>query len=140
MNDVRDPFDGLRPTPVPPALRERVLGAAREALLAAPKPTAWDWLFESRGLRVAWAAACLALVIAHLTLGPTPRAAVVAARTLDQTLDAAPELRAAVELPAVAADVQLGLGMTLVTPSAARPHPGDGKRPDLGDSKKGVPS
>ncbi len=91
----QDPFDGLRPSGLPSALRERVLDAARQAALEVPAPTLRDRLFESRPLRAAWACLCLVLVAGHVALTePTPSRLAEARSLVD-----APELRDVLELP-----------------------------------------
>lgn len=60
--------------PVPPsppeALRRRVLTRAHSALGERPVPDVWDRLWTNRPLRLAWAAAVAALVLAQLAVGP----------------------------------------------------------------------
>ncbi len=94
-NHGQDPFDGLRPSGLPSALRERVLDAARQAALEAPASTLWDRLFESRPLRAAWACLCLALVAGHVALTEPTESRLPEARSLVD----APELREVLELP-----------------------------------------
>ena len=87
------PFRGLRAPAAPAALRTRTLAAAR----AAARPETRDWVervWQSTGLRLAWAAACTLLVVANLMPGPWPRAprdgaaaAVAAANFGDPFLD-----------------------------------------------------
>jgi len=76
----REPFGDLRPPKAPPALRQRVLQAAHRAARAEPEPSLTERLWRSRPLRLAWAAAVVLLLSAHLSLqfshGEAPREAV----------------------------------------------------------------
>ena len=68
------PLAGLAPPAAPPELREKVLAAARTALLEPPRrPDAWARLWESRAARLAWAASVLLLLGGH-ALVPRPHA------------------------------------------------------------------
>lgn len=73
MNEKRgapaDPLAGLVPPGAPPELKARVLAASRAALLAGPgRPDRWSLLWESRPLRLAWAASLLLLLASHAAL------------------------------------------------------------------------
>ncbi|HQR66777.1 MAG TPA: hypothetical protein PLB02_05235, partial [Thermoanaerobaculia bacterium] len=61
MSDGRppdpSPFSGLEASGPPPDLREKVLAVAREALAEEAGRDVWTRIWESRPLRVAWAAA-----------------------------------------------------------------------------------
>jgi hypothetical protein len=58
-------FRGLRRTPIPNGLKERVLGAARSHAVA--RRASWvDRLWENRALRLAWAFSVLLLLVANL--------------------------------------------------------------------------
>lgn len=64
--DPPGPLAGLSPPAPPPELRARVLDAARAALLEPPPPAdPWSRVWESRSLRVAWAASVLLLLAGH---------------------------------------------------------------------------
>lgn len=64
-----DPLAGLAPPEAPPELRARVLAASRAALLAEPEPRdRWKTVWDSRPLRLAWAASLLLLVAGHAVL------------------------------------------------------------------------
>jgi len=73
-------FGGVRPPRAGEALRDRVLEAARAAM-GAPfnedededaGPGFIDRLWESRPLRLGWAALCVALIAGHAALSPAP--------------------------------------------------------------------
>jgi hypothetical protein len=78
MNDGQEdgeaPFSGLLPPAPPAALRERVLQKARVALAREGVSDVWTRIWESRPLRVAWVAATLLLVVAHLVITVRPPA------------------------------------------------------------------
>ena len=61
---------GLEPPPPPRELRARVLAAARHVAFEEPEPDLWTRVWNSRGLRLAWAAAVASLVAGHLLVGP----------------------------------------------------------------------
>jgi hypothetical protein len=67
---VGPPFPGLEVPGPPAALRESVLGKARQALARAPGLDPWTRLWESRVARLAWAACVVGLLAAHLAIGP----------------------------------------------------------------------
>jgi hypothetical protein len=123
-----DPFDGLRPARAPEALRERVLDAARQAMLEAPAPTIWDRLFESRALRTAWGALCLILVAGHLVLTEDPQSEGLESRSLVD----APELKDVLELP------RLDEGILRSGSFGSEPAPAPKKKG--ASSAEGVPS
>jgi len=92
------PFSGLEPPAPPAALRGQVLKSTRDALAREVGRDVWTRIWESRPLRLAWAAATLLLVAAHL---------VVSARTplagrREAALPSAPAADPAGELSAVA--------------------------------------
>lgn len=125
----QDPFDGLRPSAAPAALRERVLDAARQAALEGQAPTIWDRLFESRPLRAAWGALCLVLVVGHVALTEPTESRLPEARSLVD----APELRDVLELPRFDG---VDFGPDLLDPqSAPKPRKVEGVT-----SEEGVPS
>jgi len=69
-----DPLEGLAPPGAPPELKIRVLAASRVALLAEPEPRDhWKTIWESRPLRLAWAASFLLLIAGHAVLAPSGR-------------------------------------------------------------------
>lgn len=78
MNDGQEdgetPFSGLLPPAPPAALRGRVLLKARVALAREGVSDVWTRIWEYRPLRVAWAAATLLLVVAHLVITVRPPA------------------------------------------------------------------
>lgn len=74
QKDGEAPFSGLVPPAPPAALRERVLQKAREALAREGGSDVWTRIWECRPLRVAWAAATLLLVAAHLIITVRPPA------------------------------------------------------------------
>lgn len=102
MKDPRTPppapLAGLAPPAAPPELREKVLAAARAALLEPPpSPDAWSRLWESRVARLAWAAAVLLLLGGHAlvsrshedrTPAPTSTALADATRSTDAEIAA----------------------------------------------------
>ena len=89
--DPSNPLAGLAPPAAPPELREKVLAAARAALLEPPRrPDVWARLWESRAARLAWAASVLLLLGGH-ALVPRPHAgrpAALAARGADAEIAA----------------------------------------------------
>lgn len=66
------PFPGLSVPGPPEALREAILGKAREALAREPVPDAWTRIWESRPARLAWATCVAGLVVANLIVAPRP--------------------------------------------------------------------
>jgi len=64
------PFAGLDVPGPPAALRESVLGKAREALAREPVPDSWTRIWESRPARLAWATCVVGLVVANLAVAP----------------------------------------------------------------------
>ena len=73
-----DPFSGtLAPPQAPPELRQRVIAAARAAADRADEPDLWARIWESRPVRLAWAASIGALIYGHLVIGGSiaPRSA-----------------------------------------------------------------
>jgi hypothetical protein len=73
-DDDEAPFSGLEPPVPPPTLRARVLKSARETLEREAARDIWTRVWESRPLRVAWAAATLILLAAHLAVPARPPA------------------------------------------------------------------
>ena len=65
MNDDAEFLDGLVPLAPLPDLRERVLMAAAAALAREPRGR-WTRIWESRRLRISWAAAVALLAAANL--------------------------------------------------------------------------
>ena len=66
---------GLIPPGPPPELRQRVLGAAREAMGRTGSPDIWSRIWNSRPAHFAWAASVAGLLFGHIVLGgggPTP--------------------------------------------------------------------
>ncbi|MEX1308982.1 MAG: hypothetical protein AB1Z65_01045 [Candidatus Sulfomarinibacteraceae bacterium] len=65
-----DPFPGvLAPPQAPPGLRQRVIAAARAAAEGDDEPDRWARIWESRPVRLAWAASIGALIFGHLVIG-----------------------------------------------------------------------
>ena len=113
MKEIRgtpaDPLAGLAPPGAPPELRARVLAASRAALLAEPEPRdRWKTLWESRPLRLAWAASFLLLLAGHAVLvhpsRPRPEAATLPLSRSVSEADA--ELAAIGHLPRLDPDAQ----------------------------------
>lgn len=67
------PFAGLTVPEPPQALREQVLGKAREALARDPVPDCWTRIWESRPARLAWSACVVGLIAANVAVGPWKR-------------------------------------------------------------------
>jgi hypothetical protein len=65
-------MDGLKPPLPPPELRSKALAAAREQLTAEAVPDVWSRIWNSRGIRLAWAASVMVLLVGHIlaTLSP----------------------------------------------------------------------
>jgi len=65
---------GFEPPPPPSDLRALTLTVARESLADAPAPDLWSRIWDNRGLRLAWAAAVVLLLVGHVLvsskLGP----------------------------------------------------------------------
>jgi hypothetical protein len=124
MNENRgtsaDPLTGLVPPGAPPELKARVLAASRAALLAGPaRPDRWSLLWESRPLRLVWAASVLLLLAGHAVLvGPDRPRAEAAALPLSRWVNEADDELAAIgRLPRLDPDAR-SLGAGLVEPSA----------------------
>lgn len=99
---------GLVPAPPPPEVRERVLTAARAARTSGPLGRdLWSRIWESRPLRLAWAATVVVLLVANVVLalhrpgGGAATAPVAAARHDGPD----PELAAIAQLPPLRLDV-----------------------------------
>lgn len=69
------PYDGLRPPDPPDELRRKTLPVARAALANGRRPDVWTQLWQSRAVRLAWAATVAALVLGNLAIGPPPSGA-----------------------------------------------------------------
>jgi len=63
-------FDGLRPPPTPPELRERVLLGTQTRSVAVPLSDTWARIWENPWMRLAWAASVLLLLTGNLVLVP----------------------------------------------------------------------
>lgn len=123
MNEKRrtpaDPLTGFVPPGAPPELKARVLTASRAAFLAGPgRPDRWSLLWESRPLRLAWAATLLLLLAGHAVLvGPDrPRAESAAVPLSLSASGADDELVAIGRLPRLDPDAQ-PLGASDLEPS-----------------------
>jgi len=98
-----DPLAAHRAARPPAGLRERVLARARTAAARVPDgPDVWTRLVRSRAARLAWGAAIVALVAAHLAL-PGPRRAAPTTYLVARPLppDSSPELVELARLPAI---------------------------------------
>lgn len=70
MNLRSDHLSGnLIPPQAPPELRQRVLSAARQTMGQAAPRDLWTRIWESRPIRLAWAASIGALIFGHLVIG-----------------------------------------------------------------------
>ncbi|MGE5235052.1 MAG: hypothetical protein ACM3O7_01735 [Acidobacteriota bacterium] len=65
------PFAGLEPPYAPPALEALALRSTREALARPVASEAWVRVWESRPLRLAWAATVSVLVVANVLVAPS---------------------------------------------------------------------
>lgn len=63
--DIERALSDLRPPLPPENLRSRVLGAAATGLVEAATPDRWSRIWFHRGLRVAWAAVVILLLVGH---------------------------------------------------------------------------
>lgn len=73
--DPPDPLAGLSPPSAPPELKARVLAATRSALREPPPPVdLLNRIWESRPLRLAWAASVLLLLAGHALVPRSPAA------------------------------------------------------------------
>jgi hypothetical protein len=104
------PFAGLSPPGPPAEMREKVLAVAREALAREAVPDVWTRIWESRSLRLAWAAAAALLLMANvgISVSRLPRGAVVS-RTgagAEAEREAARELAILLALPPIDEAVQ----------------------------------
>ncbi|HNX49973.1 MAG TPA: hypothetical protein PLS53_12725 [Thermoanaerobaculaceae bacterium] len=72
MSEPRDPvtplLSSLAPSEPPASLRARTLSRAARVWEQPAPPDRWRQVRESRPLRLAWAAAVVALIVANLTL------------------------------------------------------------------------
>jgi len=95
-------LDALKPPQPPPELRDRSLRAATDVLRRPPVPDRWTRIWESRPLRLAWAAAVAGLLVANTLIPTTPRPAPATAQgfSLHQLSRAAEdEIRAIATMP-----------------------------------------
>lgn len=70
MNQRSDHLSGsLTPPQAPPELRQRVLTAARQTMGQEAPRDLWTRIWESRPIRLAWAASIGALIFGHLVIG-----------------------------------------------------------------------
>lgn len=83
-NEERDVLTMFGVPQAPNNLKQRVLEAASEALKEAPGPSLWDFLWESRPLRVTWGVVIVGLVVANVVISfpatPQPRAEIATIR------------------------------------------------------------
>ncbi len=123
------PFTGLAPPGPPAEMREKVLAVAREALAREAVPDVWTRIWESRPLRLAWAAAAALLVMANVGISMRrPPGGVVVSRTEASTgaeaeREAARELAALVALPPIDETVQplAGRASAVASPAESKP-------------------
>lgn len=107
MNDDRNDIARLLAAldePEPPgALRERTLARAQSSWNRPPVPDSWNRVWHSRPLRLAWAAAVVALVVANAALrsGSQARPRTAAADAASREAAGLAELQAVVELPRI---------------------------------------
>ena len=64
--DEKDLFAGLEPPQPPAELRGRALEAAHGRMAAADHSDLWSRIWNSRGVRLAWAAAVVLLLAGHV--------------------------------------------------------------------------
>ncbi len=102
------PFEGLAPPGPPEGLRAQVLARAREALEQEAGRDVWTRIWESRSLRLAWAAAAALLVLANVGWSVRrPTALEAASRTGSRAeREAARELVSVVSVSPLDEDVQ----------------------------------
>lgn len=106
------PFAGLTPPGPPAELREMALALAREAFARESTRDVWTRIWESRPLRLAWAAAAALLVMANVGISVSrPPGGAVVSRTgaragSEAEREAARELAALVALPPIDETVQ----------------------------------
>lgn len=63
-------MEGLEPPQPPPELRSKALAAARARMSAESTPDIWSRIWNHRGLRLAWAATIVLLVVGHAMVLP----------------------------------------------------------------------
>ncbi len=101
MNDDRETLErllgGLVPPEPPRELQGTVLREAKAALTGRPRRDAWSRIWENRPLRLAWAAAVLALLAANAVL-PAPKRTTSAKVVTPHETD---ELHAIARLPRI---------------------------------------
>ena len=125
----------LQPPEPAPALQERVLSGARDALTREAGRDAWTRIWESRPLRITWAVAVVVLVICHAGITELRS---VSARDGTQTAGAAREgngeLAAIARLPRLDGDARPLLGAEAYRlaeePGSRRLAPAKGKGRD----------
>lgn len=100
-HDERSPLSGMRSPGPPEELRDTVLSAAREALVADARRTVWDRIWESRLLRLVWVGATAGLVLGHV-LVTLEQSGPATAPELARSNRDADDLREIVRLPRVA--------------------------------------
>ena len=61
---------GLEPPQPPTDLRTKVLAAARRSMVDQPTRDIWSAVWNSRGVRAAWAAAVMLLLAGHAMVAP----------------------------------------------------------------------
>ena len=61
---------GLEPPSPPTDLRSKALSAARTRMAGEPATDVWSMIWNSRGIRLAWAAAVVLLVAGHAMVVP----------------------------------------------------------------------
>lgn len=111
-------------TPEPPSdLRPRALAAAEREWAQPTSPDPWRRVWESRPLRLAWAAAALALVAANLTLSGAGASRDARLTATTRSIPS-PELQETVALPRLRFENVVDVaGGAPVRPQSPRPGP-----------------
>ena len=123
-------LEKLQPASPPPDLRERSLGAATQAL-GRPPAEPWTRIWESRPVRLAWAATVAGLLLAHALIPTVPRPVPAAAQGfslhhLSQSTEE--EIRVIATLPRLDLDARSLSGA--VSAAAARPGAAETQSPN----------
>jgi hypothetical protein len=127
MNDDREMLDrllgGLVPPEPPRELQRRLLRKATDALGREAPRDIWTRLWESRPLRLAWAGAVAALLVANVVVPSGRRAAPlqVAAPPQQSVPPLADELESIARLPRIDLDTLPAIGGAAPPPAEPRP-------------------